>query len=65
LADEFAAAAAPVHQALLPLRSITGAMPELFCRDEAVGKRSRFSPKATSRRGAKVGPAPGRSSKNW
>ena len=38
-------------------------MPALFWSEEAVGKRSRFSPKATRRRGAKVGPAPGRASK--
>jgi hypothetical protein len=46
-------------QLLLPLRSVTGATPTYFWREAASGNRSRRSPKATSRRGAKAGPAPG------
>ena len=43
---------------MLPLRSVTGATPAYSWNAAALGKRSRFSPKATSRRGARAGPCP-------
>jgi hypothetical protein len=49
----------------LPLRSVTGATPRYCCRLAASGQRSRLLPKTASRRGAKVGPAPGRLAKHY
>jgi len=46
-------------QCFVPLRSVTGAMPEYFCSSAAFLNRSLCSPKATSKRGASDGPAPG------
>ena len=46
------------------LRSVTGAMPAYFCSSSALLNRSRCSPKAASRRGARQVPAPGKSSNN-
>src|SRR5262249_49747325 len=60
LPEELGTLETPGHQAFFPLRSVTGAMPAYFCSAAAEGYRSRCSPKATKRRDAKTGSAPGR-----
>src|SRR5579872_1879021 len=45
---------------LWPLAFLTGAMPKSCCTSWALAKRSRWLPKATSKRGASTGPAPGK-----
>ena len=46
-------------QDCLPRRAVTGAIPASLGRAAAAAERSRCSPKATSRREAQTGPAPG------
>lgn len=64
LPQEGRAGPTPMDPRLVALRSVTGATPTYFCNAAASGKRSRRSPKAVTRRGARVGPAPGSSAKS-
>jgi len=50
------------RQAGWPRRAVPGARPADGCRASAAAARSRGSPQATRRRGAKTAPAPGRAS---
>src|SRR5690349_6132268 len=52
-------------QCLLPLRSVTGAMPTHFWTAAASAKRSRCLPNAANNLDANTGPAPGRLAKRW
>lgn len=59
LPQERGLGAAPVGLFFQAAFSTTGATPAYFCNEAAVRYRSGRSPKATSRRGASAGPAPG------
>jgi hypothetical protein len=64
LALEGGACEAPVHPALVATALSDGGDADVLLQGGSVGNRSRRSPKATSRRGARAGPAPGRESKS-
>ena len=63
LAEEGGALVAPVDGGFVAAAFGDGATPAYCWTEAASGKRSRRSPKATSKRGARAAPAPGRARK--